>query len=124
MSSFPNLSKSVDAGRTRIQNSALLKADHPLSDVRLLRSFDGLIGRVPRSILRLTELLDDLRLLNLISLGSAVSKPPALANSIKISVRLTTPTRRPLILAPGSALADTDGPNGATIGVFGLASAT
>lgn len=41
-----------------------------------------------------------------------------------MSVRLTTPTKRPLILAPGNALADTAGPDGVIMGVLGLASAT
>lgn len=70
------------------------------------------------------ELLDDLLRRSLISFGSAVSSPPILANNIKMSVKLTTPTKRPLILAPGSELAEIDGPKGAIVGVLGLASAT
>lgn len=75
-------------------------------------------------MLLLTLLLDDRLLRNLISLGSAVSSPPTLANRIRMSVSDTTPTRRPLILAPGKALAETDGPKGAIAGVLGDASAT
>ena len=57
------------------------------------------------------------------SAGSATESPPAFANSMRISVRLTTPTNRPLIRDPGSELAETEGPVGATNGVFGDASA-
>lgn len=98
--------------------------NQPLSEVLLFRSLDGLIGRDPRSILLLTDELLDLLLLNLISCGSAVSKPPTLANNIKISVRLTTPTRVPLILAPGKEAAETLGPDWLITGVFGVASET
>lgn len=75
-------------------------------------------------MLILTLLLEDLLRRDLISFGSAVSRPPALANKMRISVRLTTPTKRPLIPAPGSALAEMVGPEGAIVGVFGLASTT
>ena len=66
-------------------------------------------------------LLDLLRRIRTSS-GSATSKPPALAISIKISVKPTTPTRRPLILDPGRELADTEGPEGCTNGALGDAS--
>lgn len=69
-------------------------------------------------------LLDDRRLRVLISAGSTTDKPPAFAKSMRMSVRLTTPTSLPLIRMPGSELAETDGPLGATNGVFGEASAT
>lgn len=100
--------------------------DHnqPLSDILLLKSPDGREGLEPRSKLLLTLLLDDLLRRNLISFGSAVSSPPTLANKIKISVKLTTPTRWPLIRAPGSALAEMEGPEGDIVGVLGDASAT
>ena len=48
---------------------------------------------------------------------SATGKPLALANRIRMSVKLITPTRCPLILAPGSELAETEGPLGVTKGV-------
>lgn len=105
-------------------DAATMQLNHPISDVLLDKSPDGLIGLDPRSMLLRIELLDDRLRRNLISFGSAVSSPPTFANRINISVRLTTPTRRPLILAPGRELAETDGPDGAIIGVFGLASAT
>lgn len=96
----------------------------PFSDVLLDSSPDGLIGLDPRSMLLRTELLEDLLRRSLISLGSAVSRPPAFAKTIRMSVKLTTPTSRPLILAPGKALADIEGPDGAIVGVLRLASAT
>lgn len=43
---------------------------------------------------------------------------------MRISVKLTTPTRRPLIRAPGIELAEMVGPLGAMKGVLGEASAT
>ena len=89
----------------------------------LLRSMEGR-DLDPRSTLLLTLLLDDLRRRKRISLGSAVSKPPTRAKRIKTSVKLTTPTRRPPILMPGSAPADTEGPAGLMTGVLGEASAT
>lgn len=59
------------------------------------------------------------------SLGSAAFvNPPARANRTKMSVRLTTPTRRPEMRAPGSAEAEILGPVGMMKGVFGDASAT
>jgi len=74
----------------------------------------------PKSTLLLT-LLELLLLRRIrISVGSAVSMtPPALANRMRISVRETTPTKRPEIRAPGSAEADTEGPLGAMNGGFG-----
>lgn len=83
------------------------------------------LGRGPRSILLLT-LLELLRRLRMrISLGSATSiNPPARANRIRISVSETTPTRRPEILAPGSADAEIEGPVGAMNGGLGEESIT
>jgi hypothetical protein len=54
-----------------------------------------------------------------ISPGSATCIPPALANNIKTSVRLRTPTSLPLILVPGKEEAETDGPVGVTSGGLG-----
>ena len=74
------------------------------------------LGLSPMSTLLLMLLLLDLLLPSRTSLGSVVGSPLALANRIKMSVRLTTPTRCPLILAPGMALADIEGPAGAMKG--------
>lgn len=46
------------------------------------------------------------------SLGSVGWRPLARANRLRMSVRLTTPTKYPLIRAPGMALAEIDGPVG------------
>lgn len=81
-------------------------------------------GRGPRSKLfrTLLELLR--RRLMRISLGSATSQiPPARAKRIRMSVRLTTPTRRPEIRAPGNDEAEMLGPVGAMKGAFGDESA-
>ena len=51
------------------------------------------------------------------SLGSMTLNPLAFANRTSTSVRLTTPTKRPLMFAPGKELADTDGPVGVMKGV-------
>ena len=75
------------------------------------------LGLIPRSTLRLTLLLLDLLLPIRSSPGSATGNPLAFANRIRISVKLTTPTKCPLILAPGRALAETEGPVGVTKGV-------
>lgn len=55
-------------------------------------------------LLTLAELL--LRLYRLISVGSTGCNPLVLANRFRISVRLTTPDRRPERLAPGIADAE------------------
>jgi hypothetical protein len=73
-----------------------------------------ILGLTPRSTLCLTLLLLDLLLPTRSSPGSATGNPLALANRIRMSVKLTTPTRCPLILAPGRALAETEGPVGET----------
>ena len=68
-------------------------------------------------MLFLTE-LELLRLLPLrVSLGSRGCNPLAFAKRFNMSVRLTTPTRCPLSMAPVNADADTDGPEGAMNGV-------
>lgn len=82
----------------------------------LLESSPDTFGLSPKSILFRTLLLLDLRRPSRSSLGSVTASPLALANKIKISVKLTTPNRWPLILAPGNALAETDGPVGVTNG--------
>ena|SRR2546423_2582847 len=79
--------------------------------------FPETFGLTPRSILCLTLLLLDLLLPTRSSPGSATGNPLAFANRIRMSVKLTTPTRCPLIRAPGRALAETDGPVGLTKGV-------
>lgn len=71
-----------------------------------------------------TLLLDDLLLRKRISFGSAVSSPPAFANKIRMSVRLTTPTSPPLSLAPSIEFIEAEGPVCVTMGVLGDASAT
>jgi hypothetical protein len=75
------------------------------------------LGLIPRSTLCLTLLLLDLLLPIRSSPGSATGNPLAFANRIRISVKLTTPTKCPLILAPGRALAETEGPVGVMKGV-------
>lgn len=45
-------------------------------------------------------------------MGSVGWSPLALANKLRTSVRLITPTKCPLILAPGIALAEIEGPLG------------
>lgn len=87
------------------------------------KSMDGL-GRTPKSTLGLVLVELDLLRRARTSLGSAASKPPAHANRIRMSVKLTTPTRWPLIRAPDTALAEIEGPLGAMNGVLGDASAT
>jgi hypothetical protein len=87
------------------------QTNHLIAEPPLDRSPDAR-GLSPRSMLFLTLLLLDLRLPRRISLGSVVGKPLAFANSIKISVKLTTPAKCPLIRAPGNELAETDGPVG------------
>ena len=47
-----------------------------------------------------------------------LDKPPARARRMRISVRLTTPTRRPEMRAPGRAEAEMDGPDGEIIGAL------
>lgn len=70
----------------------------------------------------LLELLLLLRFRN--STGSATfPKPPARANRMRMSVRLTTPTSRPEIRAPGRDDAEIDGPEGVMTGVLGEESA-
>ena len=81
-------------------------------------------GLVVSELGRWTLLELDLRLPFLTSPGFITLRPLTLANKIRMSVRLTTPTNRPLIFAPGSELADTDGPNGVMNGVWGEASLT
>lgn len=99
------------------------KSSQPPPEGFRCRSKDGR-GRTPRSILGRALLeLERLRRAR-ISFGSTASRPPARANRIKISVKLTTPTSRPLMRAPGSEFADTEGPLGAMKGVLGEASAT
>lgn len=83
----------------------------------LLESSPDIFGLSPRSILLRTLLLLDLRLPSRSSLGSVTGSPLALANKMRMSVKLMTPNRWPLILAPGSALAETEGPVGVTKGV-------
>jgi hypothetical protein len=61
------------------------------------------------SKLRLTLLLLLLLLARLVSAGSCGLSPLALANRFRISVRLTTPDRRPDMLAPGMATAEMAG---------------
>jgi hypothetical protein len=83
------------------------------------------LGRCPKSMLFLTLLELLLRRRILISLGSAAStRPPARANKMRISVKETTPTRRPEMRAPGSDEAEMDGPVGAMNGAFGEESTT
>jgi len=74
------------------------------------------LGLMPSSpLLRMLLLLD--RLLPLrISLGSFGCSPLALANRFSTSVRLITPTKTPLMLAPGIALAEIEGALGAVNG--------
>jgi hypothetical protein len=84
-----------------------------------VNSAEGLL----MSILGRWTLLElDLLLPFRISLGSITLKPLAFANRIRMSVKLTTPTSRPLILAPGIEPADTEGPTGVMNGVGGDAS--
>lgn len=54
-------------------------------------------------------LLELLLLCRRLSSGSVGCKPDALAKRFKISVRLTTPAKRPPMFAPGSAEAETEG---------------
>lgn len=115
--------EAVIYSRDAVKSTSTCHPPHALSDVLLFRS-DGLAGREPRSMLLLTLLLDDLLLRSRSSFGSAVSSPPALANKIKMSVRLITPTSPPLSLAPSIEFAEADGPVCVIIGVFGVASAT
>ena len=68
------------------------------------------------SKLRLTLLLLLLLLARLVSAGSCGLSPLALANKFRISVRLTTPDRRPDMLAPGMATAEMAGA-GVTVAV-------
>ena len=75
-------------------------------------------GLKPRSVLLLILLLLDLLLRFRISTGSIAGRPLALAKRINMSVRETTPTRCPLIRAPESALAETEGPDGIMKGVL------
>ncbi len=83
------------------------------------------IGLEPLSKL-LRTLLELLRLRRMrSSFGSTAEvKPPARANKTRISVKLTTPTRRPEMRAPGNDEAETLGPEGAMKGVFGEESTT
>ena len=61
--------------------------------------------RLLSTLLRTLALLL-LRLNRLISVGSHGCKPDALANKFNISVKLTTPDKRPLSVAPGIADAE------------------
>lgn len=62
-------------------------------------------SRLPRT----KELLDERRLCRLVSAGSLGLRPLARAKRFKMSVRETTPDRRPDMLAPGRAEANTVG---------------
>ena len=70
----------------------------------------------PISPLRRTLMLEELlRRRRRYSAGSAGLRPLARACKFKISVKLTTPTRRPERRAPGNADAGTDGARGGVI---------
>jgi len=88
----------------------LLLPCYPTAGPRLT-STEALGLRPSSPLFRTLLLLDRLRPFR-ISLGSVGLRPLARAKRLRTSVRLMTPTRCPLILAPGIALAEIEGPLG------------